>query len=101
MYKSGVYLIIYLSIVISAHSGALERYTAPQQQSEYTKQTTESSIYDKFRNRVSGLSPEERNKIQEAFREKMQNAAHNHNYEEAAYFKNLIDILNSFKGGRP
>ena len=98
MFKNKIYIVIYLSIVVPMLLSAapLDKYYIPQQSSGYTAQTAEPDIETEFRNKVSSLSPEERNILKKSFRQKMDNAAKNKNFDAAAYYQRLINVLNSF-----
>jgi len=98
MFKNKIYTVIYLSILVPVLLSAapLDKYYIPQQSSGYTTQTTEPNVDDEFRNKVGSLSSEEREILKKSFQQKMNNAANNQNFDAAAYYKRLIDILNSF-----
>jgi len=98
MFKNKVYSLIYLSIMLPVLLSAapLDKYYVPQQSSGYTAQTAEPDLEAEFRNNVGSLSPEEREKLKESFQQKMDNAANNKNFDAAAYYQRLINILNSF-----
>ncbi len=98
MYKVKVYILMCLSIMlpILLSAAPIDKYYVPPQSSGYTTQTTEPDVYDKFRNKVSILSLEDRNELKRFYQGKMDDAAKHQNYAAAAYYKKLIDILNSF-----
>jgi len=96
MLKNKIYILVCSSIVLSVYLSAapLDKYYIPPQATGYT--TTQPDIETEFRNKVSRLSPEEREKIKQAYQQKMDTAAKNKDYKAAAYYQRLIDILNSF-----
>ena len=112
MYKKKIYVVIYLSMILPVLLSAapIDKYYVPpiqfqqqasQQQMPSMKQVPstktqmgESAVYAEFRKKVKNLSPEERKKLKESFQQKMDNAAENKNYDEAAYYQRLINILN-------
>ena len=98
MFKNKVYILIYLSIILPVLLSAapLDKYYIPQQSSGYQAQTAEPDVETEFRNKVGSLSLEERKKLKESFQQKMDNAAQNKNFDKAAYYQRLINILNSF-----
>lgn len=98
MFKNKVYILIYLSIMLSVLLSAapLDKYYIPQQSKGMFVEKTEPDIYTDFRNKVAVLSPEDRIKLKESFEQKRDNAAKNKNFDAAAYYQRLIDILNSF-----
>lgn len=98
MKKTKIYILIYVSMMLPIFLSAapLDKYYIPPQATGHTAQTTEPDIETQFRNKVSSLSPKEREKIKEAYQQKMDTAANNKNFDEAAYYQRLIDILNSF-----
>jgi hypothetical protein len=98
MFKNTIYIMIYLSILVPVLLSAapLDKYYIPQQLSDYTAQAVEPDIETEFRNKVGSLSPKEREILKESFQQKMDNAAKNKNFDAAAYYQRLINILNSF-----
>ncbi len=97
MYKKKIYVFIYLSIMLSVLLSAapLDKYYIPQQSSGYTTQTAEPDIYAEFRNKISNMSLEDRNKLKESFEKKRDEAKKINNFDAAKYYQQLIDILNS------
>ena len=103
MYKTKVYILSYVSIVLPIFLSAapIDKYYVPQQQQQIVqpqqqKPSYTQDIYTNFRNKISGLSPEEREKLKSSFQNKMDNASKNKNFDEAAYYQSLIKILNEF-----
>ncbi|OQX49836.1 MAG: hypothetical protein B5M46_03265 [Epsilonproteobacteria bacterium 4484_20] len=98
MFKNKICILVCLGILLPVFSLAapLDKYYIPQQASGYTTQKTGPDIDTEFRNTISSLSPEEREKLKGSFREKMDNAAKNKNFDAAAYYQHLLDILNTF-----
>jgi len=98
MLKNKINMLVYSSIVLSVCLSAapLDKYYIPQQSAGYTTQTAKPNIESEFRNKVANLSPGERKKLKESFQQKRDNAANNKNFEAAAYYQRLINILNSF-----
>ena len=98
MLKNKIHILVCSSIVLSVFLSAapLDKYYIPPQSTGYTAQTTAPNIETEFRNKVSRLSPEERANIKQAYQQKMNTAVKNKDFNAAAYYQRLIDILNSF-----
>lgn len=99
MFKNKIYIVIYLSVLVPVllSSAPLDKYYVPQQSSGYMVQPSESEdIYIEFRKKASSLSPLERGELKESFQTKRDNASKNKNFEAAAHYQRLINILNSF-----
>ena len=98
MLKGKIHILVCSSIVLSVSLSAapLDKYYIPPQLSGYTAQTVKPDIDTAFRNKVSSLSLEEREKLKKSFQQKMDTAAKNKNFDAAAYYQRLINVLNSF-----
>ena len=97
MYRFKVYIFISVVVPIFLSAAPINKYyISPQQDSSYTAQTAELDIETEFRNKVAGLSPKEREKIKIAYKQKRDDASRNKEFEAAAYYQRLINILNSF-----
>jgi len=98
MLRDKINILVCSSLVLSVCLSAapLDKYYIPPQPAGYTTQTAKPNIDNEFRNKVAGLSPEEREKLKESFRQKRDNASNSKNFNAAAYYQHLIDILNSF-----
>jgi|GEM_PF-6404621 len=86
-----------LMVPIFLFSGALERYTIPQQseQSTTNRAYVEERIYDKFKNTIREYTPEQKAKLTTYYQEKMAQAIRQKQFDAAAYYERLINILNS------
>ena len=103
MFKNKVYIFIYLSMMLPVFLSAapidkyyvppVQQYAPQQQAPNYKKSIDASNIYSDFERKVSSLSPIQKRELKESFQKKMDNAANNKNYEAAAYYQQLINIL--------
>lgn len=99
MFKNKIYIVTYLSILVPVLLSAapLDKYYVPQQSSGYTAQTSGSEdIYIEFRKKANNLSAQERVELKESFQTRRDNASKNKNFDAAAHYQRLINILNSF-----
>ena len=98
MLKNKINILICSNIVLSIYLSAapLDKYYIPKQSSGYTIEKTEPDIEKEFRNSVSSLSSEEREQLKKSLKLKMKNAVTNRNFKAAAYYQQLLNILNTF-----
>ena len=102
MYKKKVYVLIYLSMVLPVllSSGALDRYTIPQQQSKQMvqpKAIVNESVYHDFKKQIQDYTPERKEDMKAYYRKKMKEAVGARNFDAASHYERLIGILNSSK----
>ncbi len=88
---------LFFMIPVFLFSGALERYTIPQQseRSATNRMSVEERVYIKFKNTIQNYTPEQKAKLTQYFQEKMAQAIRQKQFDAAAYYERLINILNS------
>ena len=99
MFKNKMNVVIYLSLLIpfTLSAAPLDKYYIPQQSSGYTAPVSEpEDVYAGFRKKSSSLSPQERDMLKRSFQTKRDTASQNKNFDAAAHYQKLINILKSF-----
>lgn len=98
MFKKTVNILISLGLAAPAvlSAGALERYQVPEVNTKSAEIRVEEKVYNDFRAKAAGYSPEKREKLKEYYRQKMKQAIRDRNFDAAAHYQKLLDILNSF-----
>ena len=96
-----LYLICSIALVPVAVSAThVDNYPAVQKLHTDTSKPKQADdgmdIYAEFKKIVSDLSPEDRAKLKKIYIKKIESASEANNFEEAAYYSRLYDILDSF-----
>ena len=79
-------------------SGALDRYTIPQQQSQQMvqpKASVNKSVYDDFKKKTDSYSPAKKEEMKAYYRKRMKVAVRDRNFDAASHYERLIGILNT------
>ena len=100
MYKNKKHVLIYLSMVLPVFlsSGALDRYSIPQQQSVQMvqpKASVNNDVYTDFRKKTASYSAEKKEKMKKYYRKKMKKSIKDKNIDAASHYERLIEILNN------
>jgi hypothetical protein len=88
--------ILSISTVLSA--APLDKYSVPQSSSAYVSPanpSVKSDVYTEFREKVLGLSSEEKNELKTFYQKKLAEAVNKKDFDAAAYYQKLIEILGS------
>ncbi len=76
---------------------------APPPQKQYSipdspaQETASESVYNDFEQKTKKLSPDEKNKIKNAFKQKLNDAQKGERWDEVSYYGKLIEILEKTK----
>jgi len=118
MKKAKVYILIYLSIMLSVFLSAapidkyyvppLQQQQVPQQQVPWQQMPSpraqieiSDDVYNNFKNKAGTLSDTERKNLKSSFDKKMKTALRNKNLDEAIYFQKLIEIIDKLNRSDP
>ena len=105
MYKRIIFVLIYLCITLPAISlaEALKKYSVPQQilaptiqqKAKPSSGQVSDDVYLRFKRKIKNYSQDEKDKLVEHFRSKIEKARTNQNKSAVAYYQRLIGILHS------
>ncbi len=70
-----------------------ESQSQGRERSKSSQQTVDSSVYRDFEKKVSGLNPQEKDKLRNSIKQKRDLAITNKSWEEVTHYKKLLDIM--------
>lgn len=94
--RAHILILAGLTLPVLLSAGALERYYVPQESSKSTAPQIDQQVYNDFRAKAAGYSPQKREKLKTYYRQKMKQAVRDRNFDAASHYQKLLDILNSF-----
>ncbi len=107
LFKKNILSLITFTVIIASFTGIgicgelmpiepPNRFEGQSQGRERTKrsqQNVDSSVYKDFERKVSGMKPQEKEKLIKAIKEKRDSAISNKSWEEVTHYKKLLDIV--------
>lgn len=105
-FKKNIFSLVTITAIIALFTGIgicaelmpieppnrFEGQSQGKERSKRSQQTVDSSVYKDFERKVSGMKPQEKEKLIKAIKEKRDLAIANKSWEEVTHYKKLLDI---------
>lgn len=107
LFKKNIFSLITFTAIIALFTGIgicgelmpieppskFESQSQGKERSKSSQRTVDSSVYKDFERKVSGMNPQEKDKLRNAIKQKRDSAIANKSWEEVTHYKKLLDIM--------